>query len=133
MGMEIELHQIEGRRFAIRARGNQVIVDDTVEAGGPGDGFRPTELLLGALAACMAGTMTNFATDQDITIDGITVSVSDRVEKAPTRIGAITVSMVVHSDVDERRAASLERVASACKIHNTLNRPPLIDVDFEVV
>jgi uncharacterized OsmC-like protein len=131
--MEIELHRIEGRRFAIRARGNELIVDDTVEAGGPGDGFRPTELLLGALAACMAGTMTNFATDQGIAIDGITLSVADQVEKAPTRIGAMTVSMVVRSDADERQAASLERVASACKIHNTLQRPPRIDVDFEVV
>ena len=130
--MDIELHQIEGRRFAIRARGNEVIVDDTVEAGGPGDGFRPTELLLGALAACMAGTMTNFAADQDINIDGITVSVSDQVEKAPTRIGGITVSMVVHADADERQAASLERVASACKIHTTLNPPPHVDVEFEV-
>jgi uncharacterized OsmC-like protein len=130
--MEVELHQIQGRRFAVRARGNEVIVDDTVEAGGPGDGFRPSELLLGALAACMAGTMTNFATDQDIAIDGITVSVSDQVEKAPTRIGGITVSMVVRADASERQAASLERVASACKIHNTLKLPPHIDVEFEV-
>lgn len=130
--MEIELHQIEGRRFVIRARGNEVIVDDTVEAGGPGDGFRPTELLLGALAACMAGTLTNFAADQGIAVDGITVSVSDHVEKAPTRIGGITVSMVVRSDADERQAASLERVAAACKIHNTLKRSPEIDVEFEV-
>lgn len=131
--MEVELHQIEGRRFAIRARGNEVVVDDTIEAGGPGDGFRPTELLLGALAACMAGTMTNFATDQDIAINGITVSMSDRVEKAPTRIGGITVAMTVQADADERQAASLERVASACKIHNTLKRSPQIDVEFEVV
>ncbi len=131
--MEIELHQVEGRRFAIRARGNEVIIDDTVEAGGPGDGFRPTELLLGALAACMTGTMINFAVDQSIGVDGITVSVSDQVEKAPTRIGEITVSMTVHADVDERRAASLECVASACKIHNTLEHPPRIDVDFEIV
>jgi uncharacterized OsmC-like protein len=131
--MQVELQQIEGRRFAIRARGNEVIVDDTIEAGGPGDGFRPTELLLGALAACMAGTMTNFATDQDIDIDGITVTVSDQVEKAPTRIGAITVSMVVRAEADERQAASLERVASACKIHNTLKRSPRIGVEFEVL
>ncbi len=130
--MNIELHQIQGRRFAIRARGNEVIVDDTVEAGGPGDGFRPSELLLGALAACMAGTMTNFATDQDIAIGGITVSVSDQVEKAPSRIGGITVSMVVRADASDRQAASLERVASACKIHNTLRHSPQIDVEFEV-
>ncbi len=130
--MQVELHQIQGRRFAVRARGNEVIVDDTIEAGGPGDGFRPTELLLGALAACMAGTMTNFANDQDIGIDGITMSVVDRVEKAPTRISGISVTMVVETDADDRQAASLERVSSACKIHNTLGRPTQIDVEFRV-
>ena len=66
--MQVEMEQVEGRRFRIRARGVEVIVDDTVEAGGPGDGFRPTELLMGALAACMAGTMVTFADRQGIEI-----------------------------------------------------------------
>ena len=48
--MHIEMEQIEGRRFRIKARGLELIVDDTIEAGGPGDGFRPSELLMGALA-----------------------------------------------------------------------------------
>lgn len=132
MTMQVELHQIHGRRFAIRARGNEVIVDDTIEAGGPGDGLRPTELLLGALAACMAGTMTNFAIDQGITIDGISMSLADRVEPAPTRISSISITMVVDAAADDRQAASLERVASACKIHNTLGRQTDIEVDFRV-
>ena len=128
--MRVELHQIDGRRFALRARGNEVIVDDTIEAGGPGDGFRPTELLLGALGACMAGTMANFAGDQGISIDGITMSLADQVEKAPTRISSISITMVVDADADDRQSASLERVASACKIHNTLAGSTEIDVEF---
>jgi uncharacterized OsmC-like protein len=129
--MHVELEQIEGRRFAIRARGLEVIVDDTVEAGGPGDGFRPTELLLGALAACMAGTMMNFANDQQIPIDGISMTLDDEVSKAPTRIGKVAVSMTVDTDADERQVASLSRVASACKVHNTLRSVTDVDVTFE--
>ncbi len=30
----------------------KTVIDDLVENGGPGDGFRPTELLVGALGAC---------------------------------------------------------------------------------
>jgi len=130
--MRVELTQLEGRRFKISARGLEVIVDDTVEAGGPGDGFRPTELLLGALAACMSGTMLNFAVDQDIAIRGIDVVVSDEVEKAPTRIGRISVDMRVVADASEKEAARLRRVASACKIHSTLAHSPEIDLDFTV-
>jgi uncharacterized OsmC-like protein len=130
--MHVELDQVAGRRFAIRARGLEVIVDDTIEAGGPGDGFRPTELLLGALAACMAGTMTNFATDQDIPIRGISMELEDEVSKAPARIGRVHVTMTVDAEASDRQSASLERVASACKIHNTLQESPDIELSFEV-
>ncbi len=129
--MHVELEQIEGRRFAIRARGLEVIVDDTLDAGGPGDGFRPTELLLGALAACMAGTMLNFAKDQEIPIRGISMALDDEVSKAPTRIGKVSVSMTVETDADDRRVRSLERVASACKVHNTLQAPTEVVLSFE--
>lgn len=130
--MHVQLERVEGRRFVIKARGLEVIVDDTIEAGGPGDGFRPTELLLGALAACMAGTMTNFATGREIPLGSISMSLDDEVAKAPTRIGRIEVVMEVEADASERDVASLERVASACKIHNTLENPPEISLRFEV-
>lgn len=131
--MHVELEQLEGRRFAIRARGLELIVDDTIEAGGPGDGFRPTELLLGALAACMAGTMLNFADNQEISIEGISVRVDDEVDTRPTRIGSIAVEMDVTTAADERQQRSLERVAAACKIHTTLTHSPDVGLAFEVI
>ena len=129
--MHVELERIEGRRFAIKARGLEVIVDDTVEAGGPGDGFRPTELLLGALAACMAGTMTNFANGQEIPLGDISMTLSDEVAKAPTRIGRIEIVMSVEADASERQLESMERVAAARKIHNTLGNAPEISLRFQ--
>ena len=130
--MRVELERLHGRRFAIRARGLEVIVDDTIEAGGPGDGFRPTELLMGALAACMAGTMTNFADGREIPLGAISMELSDDVVKAPTRIGRIEIVMSVEGDVSQRDAESLERVAAACKIHNTLAATPELALRFEV-
>ena len=130
--MRIEMEQVAGRRFKITARGNEVIVDDTLEAGGPGDGFRPTELLTGALAACMAGTMLNFARNQEIGIDGISIEIEDEEADHPDRIGRISIDMNVNADVTPKQAASLERVAAACKIHNTLGTPPQIELEFAV-
>jgi putative redox protein len=130
--MRIEMEQVEGRRFAIRARGNEVIVDDTIEAGGPGDGFRPSELLMGALAACMAGTMLTFARNQEIPVHGISIDMEDEALDHPDRIGRIAIRMTVDAEATERQQASLERVASACKIHNTLERSPEIELDFTV-
>lgn len=130
--MKVHLEQIEGRRLRIRARGLELIVDDTVEAGGPGDGFRPTELFMGALAACMAGTMINFANDQEISVDRIDMELEDDVARGPARIGRIAISMQVGADATDRQRASLERVARACKIHNTLEHPPEMDLEFTI-
>ena len=130
--MRVEIDQVEGRRFRVRARGIETIVDDTLEDGGPGDGFRPTELLLGALGSCMAGTMLNFAINQEIPVSGIALTAEASVATSPTRIEGIDIRMTVEGMIDERQAASLRRVAAACKIHNTLSHGPEVNLQFEM-
>ena len=130
--MQVHLNQIEDRRFRVSARGLDIIVDDTIDAGGPGDGFRPTELVLAGLAACMAGTMLNFAKDQSIPITSIDMELDSEEAKTPKRIGRITVTMKVGAEATDRQRASLERVASSCKIGRTLEIPPDVDLTFRV-
>ena len=130
--MQIRMEQVEGRRFKVVARGVELIVDDTLEAGGPGDGFRPSELLMGALATCMAGTMLTFARNQEIPVHDISITVGDETAPHPERIGKLTIEMKVEADATERQVASLERVAAACKIHHTLKRSPEIELAFSV-
>ena len=112
-----------------------MIVDDTIEAGGPGDGFRPTEPLLGALTACMAGTMINFADNQSIAISAVSMQLEDRVEKKPTRIAPISEDMAVGADVDERQQRTLVGGARAWRDQGRVmttdpcrprSRPPLV-------
>ena len=131
--MHVTVDRLEGRRFSVKARGLELIIDDTVENGGPGDGFRPTELLLGGLGACMMGTMINFARNQDIPITDVTMDLEDTEVPHPERIGTIAIEMTVSAEATDRQIASLERVAAACKIHNTLEREPALDFDFRVV
>ena len=128
--MKVDVVQVEGRRMAIRARGLELIVDDTLEAGGPGDGWRPSELLMGALGTCMIGTMINFATNQGISVSDITMEVEEETVEHPERLGKIRIAMHLDTDADDRRIRTLERVAGACKIHNTLERSPEITFDF---
>jgi putative redox protein len=130
--VKVEVEQVDGRRFVIRARGNEIVVDDTLEAGGPGDGFRPTELLLGALASCMMGTMISFARGQQVSVEGVRMLVDCDTADHPDRISSIHASMSLRTDAEPRRQQTLRRVASACKIHNTLAAEPVIEFSFEV-
>ena len=128
--MQVEIEQVEGRRMRIKARGNEVIVDDTIDDGGPGDGFRPSELLMGALGTCTIGTMITFARNQGIEVSNITMNVEDESLKHPSRIGTIRMSMSIETDADDRRVKTLERVAGACKIHTTLEQSPEVVFEF---
>lgn len=130
--MQVRVEQIEGRRLMIEARGNRVIVDDTLETGGPGDGFRPTELLMGALGACMIGTMINFARGQDIAVGDITMELEDEAADKPARIDRIRATMSLRTDAEDRRQDSLRRAAGGCRIHNTLGTSPTVEFDFRV-
>ncbi len=130
--MKVNIEQVEGRRMIVRARGVELIVDDTIESGGPGDGFRPSELLMGGLGACMIGTMITFARNQGISVSGISMTLEDETVEHPERIGVINAVMRLETDADNRRRATLERVAGACKIHNTLEQSPEIRFVFEV-
>lgn len=128
--MRVEVEHVREGRFEITARGQTIVVDRLPEHGGPGDGFRPTELLLGALGACMAGTLAGFAENEGIELKGLRVELDEEHASAPKRVGAIRIRMQVGADVDERRAATLRRVASRCTIHNTLADGPEILLDF---
>lgn len=129
--MQVTVNRVAGRRLQVSARGLDLVVDRLPEEGGPGDGFRPTELLLGALGACMAGTLLTFCENQSIDVDGLTVELTDTPLEAPKRIGHIKVRMTVTGDIDDRTLQTLRRVSARCKIHNTLAAGP--EIEFELV
>jgi putative redox protein len=117
--------------MAIRARDVEVIIDDTAEAGGPGDGFRPSELLLGALGSCMMGTLITFARNTGIELEDLVMTLEDETAEHPERITGITMRMSLATDADDRRIRTLERVAAACKIHRTLTHRPELELEFD--
>lgn len=129
--MHVDVDRLEAARLAVRTRGLDVIVDRLAEDGGPGDGFRPTELLLGALGACMAGTVLTFAERQELDLTGLSFSIDDEVADHPKRVAAITVVMRVGGELSARQLESLGRVAKRCKIHNTLDDGPEIVLRVE--
>ena len=126
--MRVEVRQIDGRRMEIDARGVTAVIDDLVEDGGPGDGFRPTELLVGALGACTMGTVLTFAKNTGLDVTGVAMTLEAEKVAAPSRIGSISMVLEVSGDLDEDDLERLWRVAAACTVHNTLKNEPAIDL-----
>lgn len=131
--MEISVRDCGNGRFEVMARGARLIVDQPVADGGDPGGFRPTELLLAALATCTASTMRNFAAGNGITeFEGVDIdAVADEMDR-PRRVGHVTLELRVRGDLSEQDVDRLVRVGKHCKVHNTLHRDPQVTVAVAV-
>lgn len=118
--MRVEVTSLDQQHLEVSARDVTLPVDRYAEAGTPSVGFRPTELLLGALGACMVGTALEFARRQDLPVTGITIELDEETVRHPTRVGEIAVTMKVEGPVTDEDLERLGRVAARCKVHNTL-------------
>lgn len=129
---KVAVRWLEGKRIEVSSRGNRLIVDQVYEDGREGGGFRPTELLLGALGACTIGTVLTFCGNMDIPVDSFAIDLEGERESAPDRIGEIRISMNLEGDIPTERLETLKRVAHGCRIHHTLTRAPKISLELKV-
>ncbi|MDH5504921.1 MAG: OsmC family protein [Acidimicrobiia bacterium] len=130
--MQVEITRLEGKRLSITGTDGRLVVDELSPDGGPGDGWRPTELVLAALGGCMVGTMLSFAADQEIPVGDVRMVLEDEVDGPPKRIGVIKMTMFITGAVTPRQLESLKRVASKCKIGNTLADSPQLVLEMEL-
>jgi len=96
---------------------------DTAKSGGSGEGFRPHELLEGALASCLNVTARMAAEAEGIKLDGVTTTVDLRRSADRTEF-AYTCDL---DGVSEREADVLRDALSDCPIQRTLSK----EIGFE--
>lgn len=74
--MKTRVKWVDGRQFVgINERNAGVVMDSLVEAGGEGVGFKPTELLLIALAGCTAVDVVTILRKKKQKVTGFSVEV----------------------------------------------------------
>ena len=129
--LQVSVRWLEGKRIEISTRGNKIIVDEVYADGREGTGFRPTELLLGALGACTMGTVLTFCKNMEIPVESFAIDVEGTRETAPERINEIQVSLHLAGDIPEERLDTLKRVANGCRVHYTITHPPKIALDLK--
>jgi len=129
--LQVDIRRLEGKRIEVSARGNRLVVDEIYADGREAMGFRPTELLLGALGACTMGTVLTFCKNMNIPVESFSIGVKGKRETAPERISEIEVSLRLAGDVPEERLETLKRVAKGCRIHYTITHAPKIELQLK--
>jgi putative redox protein len=118
-------------RIALSMRGHEIVVDQPAADGGGDCGPAPTELFVASLAGCVAFYAHRYLARHDLPEEGISVDVSYAMSTGhPARIESMDVRIHVPDQVPAERLPALLAVASGCTVHNTLRRPPHIEINL---
>ena len=114
----------EGMHFCTKVESGELMCDESSEVGKAYPSA--PELLMASLGSCTASALVYFAQRHDIALEGMRVDLDWEGAEGPHRIGEIDVRVSLPESVSESERTTLERVAHACLIHNTLTHPPEI-------
>ena len=126
----VAVSHLGGDRFEIAVRHHRLEVDQPVEDGGEDRGPTPTELFVASLASCVGFYARRYLARHRLDATGLRVEVAWDMATKPSRVGEVTLRVVVPAGVPEERRAGLLAQASHCTVHNTLHQPPPITIDL---
>lgn len=127
----LEVTPAGGEAYAVAVRSHALMVDQPAGAGGDDTACTPTELFVASLASCVAFYAGRFLTRHGAGRTGLRVvaeytMAADR----PARVAAIRLGLSVPEGLPAAGRPALLAVARHCTVHNTLTRPPDIQVDL---
>jgi uncharacterized OsmC-like protein len=121
---------VSGDAYTIETRGGlQVRVDQPTDAGGADTGPTPTELFVAALAGCVAFYAGRYLRRHGLDPKGLRVDASfTMATDSPARVASVRLRLTPPDDLSAQQQAAFLAVASHCTVHNTLQRPPAVDI-----
>lgn len=127
----VEVTSAGGDQYLITAREHVVLVDQPVTDGGDDAASTPVELMVGALASCVAFYAGRYLRRHGLEPDSLRVR-ADFIMAAegPPRVRDVSIAVEAPGLPPERRKALLA-VVSHCTVHNTLREPPAVTISLK--
>ncbi|HET6309656.1 MAG TPA: OsmC family protein [Candidatus Nitrosotalea sp.] len=116
-----------GDRLLMTVRGHELYSDQPVDSGGEDTAATPTEMFLAGLAGCIAFYAERFLRRNGLTTEGLAVTCDYTWAENPHRVGQVNLAVEVPGLTVEKREA-FTRVVQHCTLHNTLLRPPAVQL-----
>jgi uncharacterized OsmC-like protein len=128
----VACRHVTGDAYAISVRGHTVLVDQPVRDGGQDTAATPTELLVAALASCVAFYAGRYLLRHGLDRAGLSVTADfTMADDRPARVGGVQLRIGVPGGITAQRRGALLAVASHCTVHNTLRQEPAISIELD--
>ena len=112
------------------ATGTSMITDAPKDNNGEGSTFSPTDLVAGALGACMLTVMGIVAERHGIAMTGARMAVQKSMSTNPRRISELPVELHLPAALLPEQRELLERTARTCPVHHSLHPDIVAPVEF---
>jgi putative redox protein len=134
----VTVRSVRGYQHEIIAGDHVIFADEPIDVGGDDTGPNPYELLLGALGACTAITISMYADRKGWKLEQVEITLTHRRDyardcaacaDAEVKLDRITRRITVHGDLDDTQRARLMDIARRCPVHRTLTEGRVEVVD----
>jgi uncharacterized OsmC-like protein len=116
-----------GGRFEVAVRGHRLVVDQPPPAGEDA-GPTPVELFVAGLASCVAALGGLYLARHGLAADGLAVVAEHEQGERPSRVTRVRLVLEPPAGLPPNRLRGLLAVASHCTVHNSLVRPPEVEI-----
>ncbi len=129
-GVVVRLTSGSGFTTEIMANGHTIIADEPAAVGGSNEGPTPYDLLVGALGACTAMTLSMYAKRKGWPLTEVMVALAHsrvhaedeaRCENEPVRLDRVEREIILEGPLDDEQRARLLEIADRCPVHRTLD------------
>ena len=110
--------------------GTKIFTSAPLDNQGDGSSFSPTDLVAGALGACMLTIIAIIAERDGVDLAGMAMHVEKHMEQNPRRIGRLPLQIHLPSRLELPYRQKLERAAMTCPVHHTLRQEVEVQVEF---
>jgi uncharacterized OsmC-like protein len=125
--MELIVKHLENVKFAVQARGHEIVCDQPLDNAGADAGMSPPEFLLASLGTCAGFYAVQYLRTRSLSTEGLEVRVSAEKALAPARLASFQIEVTI-PEVEERHKEGVLRAVKSCLIHNTLLNSPVIGI-----
>ncbi len=110
---------------------NTLLTDAPTDNHGKGESFSPTDLVCGALAACMMTIMGVTAQAHNFNIDGTGYEVKKTMAADPRRIGQIDIVFnFPPRDYTQKQQTMLWKAAETCPVAKSLHPDIIVNISM---
>ncbi len=111
--------------------GQEIFTDAPVDNHGKGEAFSPTDLLSGALIACMVTIVGILAESKNLALGQVTGTVNKFMAESPRRVSALQTTLTfTGNELSLKERQMVENAAMNCPVVKSLHTDIAVSVRF---